>query len=501
MHSPANRIWILLICILCISSLSCKKFLASYSQNNSFIESAADLDELLVGDAYVDQYMESAPEMLYTMDDDAAALVPTGINKLSEPTGFHYWKQQPRMNSDGLLINNDPYFNDLYSKIARINTILHNVPLLRAKGQPAATFDRIAGEAHFLRAFYYFLLVNIYGKPYKPATADSDYGVPLKTDPAIKEQFASRSSTGQVFDQIVADLLEAEKELTGANETSTIRANQASAQAFLSRVYLYMENYEQAVLYADKVISKGQYKITNLNTHPAGKDFLRKNSPEVIFTMGANRVANIMRLFEDVSSSPGYRASDDLMINYSTQDLRLQVFFSPNSKGHMRVAKKREVENSTTDDVSDSYLIRLSEIYLNKAEALAALDRTEEARNTIQKFRENRFRPNELPPVSSEGLALINTIRDERRMELCWETQRWFDLRRYGVNTKYPFSKSIRHRSVVYTGNGYADNGYYELGPYEQDAAAYVVPIANDEIEFNQGLLTNEPRPARPLKQ
>jgi hypothetical protein len=167
----------------------------------------------------------------------------------------------------------------------------------------------------------------------------------------------------------------------------------------------------------------------------------------------------------------------------------------------MRVAKKREGVNSTIDDVSDTYLIRLSEIYLNKAEALAALDRFEEARNTLQEFRKNRFKPAELPPIHSEGQALINTIRDERRLELCWEAQRWFDLRRYGVNSKYPFSKSIRHRNLVYTGTGYIENGYYELGPYEQDAAAYIVPIANDEIEFNRGLLTNEPRPDRPLKQ
>lgn len=501
MHSPANRIWIPLFCILCISNLSCKKFLAAYSQNNSFIESAADLDELLVGDAYVNQYRESVPEMMYSMDDDAAAIIPTSQNKIPQSPGFHYWQPQPRINTEGQLSNNDRYFNDLYSKIARINTILHNVPLLREKGQPVTALDRIAGEAHFLRAFYYFILVNTYGKPYKPATADTDYGVPLKTDAAIKEQFASRSSTRQVFDQIVADLLEAEKELAGANENSTFRVNQAATQAFLSRVYLFMENYEQAVLYANKVISKEQYKITNLNVHPAGKDFLKKNSPEVIFTMGANRTANLMLLQMDIPSIPGFRPSDDLMLNYSAEDLRLQVFFLPNSKGLMRVGKKREIVNSTTDDVSDSYLIRISEIYLNKAEALAALDRFDEARNTLQEFRQYRFRPNELPPISSEGQALINTIRNERRIELCWEMHRWFDLRRYGVNTKYPFSKSIRHRSIAYTGNGYADNGYYELGPYEQDAATYVVPIANDEIEFNQGLITNEPRPERPLKQ
>jgi tetratricopeptide (TPR) repeat protein len=501
MHLLTNRIWIFLFCILCIGTPSCKKFLATYSQNNSFIESAADLDELLVGDAYIDQYAASTPEMLYSMDDDVAAMIPTSMNYLSQSTGFHYWQAQPRIDSDGKVGNTDKFFNDMYSMIARINTIIHNVSLLREKGEPAPALNRISGEAHFLRALYYFMLVNTYGKPYKTATASSDFGIPLKIDPAIKEQFASRSSTKQVYDQIVADLLVAEKDLVGANESSTIRANQAGAQALLSRVYLFMENYEQAVHYADQVINKEKYIITNLNAHPAGKDFLNRNAPEVIFTMGANRTANVMMLHMDIPSIPAFRASDDLMQGYSQEDLRLQVFFVQNSNGHMRVAKKREVMNSTVDDVSDTYLIRFSEVYLNKAEALAALDRFEEARNILQEFRKHRFKPGELPPVAADGAALVNTIRDERRLELCLEVHRWFDLRRYAVNARYPFSKSIRHRSVVYAGNKYVDNGYYELGPYEQDAAAYIVPIANDEIAFNQGLLTNEPRPERPLKQ
>jgi hypothetical protein len=136
----------------------------------------------------------------------------------------------------------------------------------------------------------------------------------------------------------------------------------------------------------------------------------------------------------------------------------------------------------------------------DKFEALAALDRFEEARNSLQDLRKNRFGPAALPPILSTGAALMNTVRDERRKELCFESHRWFDLRRYAVNAKYPFSKTIRHTSYVFAGTEYIENGYYELGTYEQDAAAYIVPIANNEITFNGGLLTNERRPDRPLK-
>lgn len=501
MQVHTTRILVPLFCILAISSFSCKKFLSSYSQNNSFIETAGDLDELLVGTAYYNPQLGS-DIMLYAMDDDAQIVATQQNNHNYEMrAGWHYWQAEPRLTTAGKLYVTDEFYNDLYRRIAGINTILHNVAELGKKNEPSATLKRISGEAHYLRAVYYFMLVNLYGKPYQPSTATTDFGIPLKTDPAIREQFVSRSTVSEVYLLILKDLLEAEQELAGSNMSSTIRANQMAAQALLSRVYLFMEEYEKSALYANKVIESHRYELKDLNNHTAGEDFLYRNSAEVIFTMGANGMAGVMDIKSDKPSGPYYRLSDELALSYSSDDLRLQVFLARNSQGYQRVVKKRKIANPSVDDVSDMFLIRLSEVYLNKAEALAALGRSEEARNSLQELRKNRFQPSALDPVSQEGAALVARVREERRLELCFEGHRWFDLRRYAVNSKYPFSKSIRHRSIIFTGNGYTENGYYELGPYEQDAAAYIVPIASDELEFNRGLITNEQRPVRPLKQ
>ncbi|RZS76637.1 RagB/SusD family nutrient uptake outer membrane protein [Pseudobacter ginsenosidimutans] len=503
MHSTTNNILVSLFCILSISGISCKKFLASYSQNKSFIETTADLDELLVGEVY-NKLDNSIPDMWFTMDDDVELGKPENVTYdglRTMNTGYYYWQPDPAIDNEGNPINSNSIFAGLYAWIVRINTILHLIPDLREKGEPATALNRISGEAHFLRAFYYFILVNTYGKPYKPSTAANDFGVPLKTDPAIKDQFASRSSVQQVYDQIVADLLLAEQELSGANTTSTIRPNQAAVQALLSRVYLFMENYEQAVLYAGKVISNNKYRLVDLNNHIAGNNFLIRNADEVVFTMGKDPFPVLMNISQDAPANGFYRISDDLAGIYAQEDLRRQVFFIQTSKGYLKLGKKRKDLNGTNDDVSAMYLVRLSEVYLNKAEALAALGQFEEARIALQELRKRRFKPDALTPVTSEGAVLMNEIRGERRKELCFETHRWFDLRRYGVNSKYPFSKSIRHRTYTFSGSAHVDYGYYELGPYEQDAAAYIVPIPKDEIEFNQGSLTNEPRPARPRKQ
>ncbi|MGN6416668.1 MAG: RagB/SusD family nutrient uptake outer membrane protein [Pseudobacter sp.] len=424
------------------------------------------------------------------MDDDAEMGKPVAnfLSKMIQ-TGFHHWQPNPRIDSEGTLTNTDIIFTDCYKKIARINAILHNVPLLKAKGEPAAQLNRIAGEAHFLRAYYYFTLANLYGKPYSILTASTDLCIPLKTSPEVKDQFAVRNTSRQVYDLIVADLLDAEKELEGANSSSNIRANQAAAQCLLSRVYLFMEEYENAAVYADKVISNNNYKVQDLNQHITGTDFINRRSEEVIFTMKESLIYILMSSYTDPPATEFYLVSPDLAAKYEPDDLRWQAFFKQNNQGHIRLVKQSQTTYST-DDVSDIFLLRLSEAYLNKAEALAAQEKFTGARSAIQELRKKRFKPADLDPVTADGAALVNFIRDERRRELCFENHRWFDLRRYAVNTRHPFSKSIRHRSYVFSGTGYIENGYYELAPYDQFKAAYLVAIANDDIELNQGSLS-----------
>lgn len=500
MQSTINRISIALLCLITVSASSCKKFLSDYSQNKSYISTATDLEEILVGDGYYN-YTKGIHDIFFAMDDDAEiGRVEVG-NPIPTATGFHFWQAEPRMDINGTITNTDVFYTEFYNKIARINTILESIPGLRDDGQPAAALNKVSGEAHFLRAYYYFMLVNLYGKPYKPSTASTDFGVPLKTAAAVTDQFATRSTAKQVYDQIILDLLEAEKELAGVSPVSTIRANQAAAQALLSRVYLFTEAYDQAALYADKVINTQRYPVTDLNNYVTGNDFLTRSSPEVIFTMGGSYIANSMSIQYPVPSNNFYRVSDDLAMSYSQEDLRKQAFYIQSTRGYLRSGKKRKSVNATTDDVSDRFLLRMSEIYLNKAEALTALGQYDQARNSLQELRKNRFKPAELPALSAEGSELMDSVRLERRRELSFEMHRWFDLRRYAVNGKYPYSKTIRHKSYATSPGGFVENGYYELGTYDQDAAAYIVPIANDEIEFNQGRLTNEPRPQRPLKQ
>lgn len=128
------------------------------------------------------------------------------------------------------------------------------------------------------------------------------------------------------------------------------------------------------------------------------------------------------------------------------------------------------------------------------------LDRDEEAMEVLEELRIKRIVATEYKPLDvRSGGKLVELIRDERRRELCGEGQRWFDLRRYAVHPKYPFSKEIVHdhyfydnstRKVTYVGS-------YRLNKYGEEPA-YVIPIPQHVIEFNKGNIEdNETRPNR----
>ncbi len=141
--------------------------------------------------------------------------------------------------------------------------------------------------------------------------------------------------------------------------------------------------------------------------------------------------------------------------------------------------------------------LRSAEAYLIKAEAAAYLGQENEARTAVNDLRVKRYSSSYGGyKIISSGEELIQEIRDERRRELCFEGQRWFDLRRYCVNSVLPESHEIKHTFTYYQDRESAkavQRVRYTLEPYDE---AYTLPIPYEVIEFNTGMEQNK-RPNR----
>ena len=188
--------------------------------------------------------------------------------------------------------------------------------------------------------------------------------------------------------------------------------------------------------------------------------------------------------------------SDELYALYKDNDLRKTYFVKYNeSDGYVEYVKGGAVADFSRTSLSANFLFRTAEAYLNLAEATVYQGKEDDARKALNDLRGKRLATEQYADVEESGADLIELIREERGRELCLEGHRWFDLRRYMVCEKQPYSKTIRKSyttfeySYVTWSNVPVQTVVYQL---EENDAAYTLPIPKEVLEYNTGMKNNE---------
>ena len=513
--------------IFCITLLlgSCSSFLEEYSQDLSKVESYTDLDEVLLGEAYLpvgriwsansmlqveNKYFQTAHYMsdeltVFSWDDRG------DINGVQdEMFGWHTWQQDVGLNAEGSSRNaEDEDWNKAYHCINICNMVIDAIDEQHAANEEQKLEkSRIKGEAHFLRALYYFTLVNMYGKPYSPENLSAP-SIPIKLSPVVEDKEYTTNTVGETYNQILKDLDEADTCLINTTiKNRPYRADITAVYLLKSRTYLYMQNWKKAYEYAQKALAKND-NLLDLNTLSSGSgDVLTKSSPETIFSMGGHLLASSIYQQRRFSygkwvACPVYTISDDLVSAFreGENDLRMQYYIMKDIigggwdfTGYMNAWVFKKVagwENLGYKEVSDQFLFRTAEAYLNAAEAAAYMGEEGTARTLLKALRDKRLINSTMPTESGE--SLVTLIREERQCELCLEGHRWYDLRRYLVCEKYPYSKTITHYYTSFDYNGPLYTKRYML---ETNDPAYTLALPKEVLDFQNNLGTNH-RPAR----
>jgi hypothetical protein len=319
-------------------------------------------------------------------------------------------------------------WNDSYDEINRVNQILDKVPALT--DLPDAEKNEMLGEAYFLRALTYHDLTRLFGD------------VPLRTEPVKSAEDANsitRAPVTQVYTQILADLAQAEQLIT-AGKAQTRQASLGAAYALESRVKLYQQDWAGAEAAAATVEGMGYSLAPNFADlfDPTGN-----NTPEDIFRITFTPTQSNSVGFYYLPKPLGGRyevapevgtagiiaafdpASAGNIANYHPTDTR--GIYSITRTGTRTWGSK--LRNPSGDE--DIHVIRLGEVILNRAEALAHLNRLPEA---VAEYNRLRVRAG-LAPDPVVGLtqpAVLAAIARERRLELAFEGDRWPDLVRTG---------------------------------------------------------------------
>ncbi len=372
-------------------------------------------------------------------------------------------------------VESEDFYASMYEVIFRANNVLRFISIADESNQASYT-----AEAKFLRAYAYFKLVRLFG------------AVPLVTEVVgaeDNETLFTRISEEQIYAQIVQDLQEA---ITVLDNTYKGRASRAAAQGILAKVYMSQpsRNYDGARQLCEAIINSGEFSLQNNFTDV----FYNELNDEIIFAIqyqfgntlesqsfsseftsfsrqGREDGQNIVNtnLVADFSAFGGVRSAQSFINLGSSIEV---IKFLP--EGSDITVSPPTYGTNARNAGNDYIALRYADVLLMHVEAAIGSGNSTTDIGALQSFQQIRDRafpdtaPNIVSSVSKTELLV------ERRVELAFENQRWFDLLRFGVAADVLSDHSD------------------EMG-YVFSARDLLLPIPAREINLSGGLLTQNP--------
>jgi starch-binding outer membrane protein, SusD/RagB family len=441
------------VVLIALGLTSCDSFLAERPSKNSSLEvkTADQLEALLNNTAGF--YTEGNRTAVYSTDDYElsapmykSTASPFAIAGIQFATwDYTYLPDDTREN----------FWSTEYRKIFTANMVLSLVGSVEGTETQKAN---LTADAHFVRAYSYFQLASFYCLPFTDATKNEP-GLPIKLSTSFEEDLA-RAPLAAVYKQIESDLLEAlkiQQPLIQQNRPRHWRANKAGVNGFAARYYLTMNNYAEALKYADAALA--EYSVlVDYNT-----EMRYGRSQNVVIDPGKPESKTVTLQYpythdnqSDLTDMVGWK--EFLYFRMLTHEswwyIPSQSLLSLYDKDHDLRFRYHIVENYSYDRgmINPSYDYpgyifffkdklpsgpTVAEMLLIKAEALARTNKPGDAMTALNLLRAKRMTPGAWVDLAAATAdEAIAKVLEERRREMPF-TQRWQDIRRYNSND-YP---------------------------------------------------------------
>ena len=416
-HGPMMTVVIL--ATLSLSAASCKKFLEANIPTSKVNSHLVFTDEAMATSAVAGIY--------YNM---VANGYVSGINSVTINTGLtsdELINHIPLIDAEYFGKNNIlaqnatnlALWSSMYHTIYQANAVLEGIENSSLKIEVK---DQVKGEAKFLRAFSYFYLVNLYG----------DVPLVLRTGFEVNRRLP-RVKVSEIYSTIVNDLLDAKSLLTaGYISGERVRGNKTSAIALLSRVYLFLGEWEKSELEASLVISDSRFELPEINSsflstsveaifqliHPQKKTYTTDGELFIL--------TNPPSLFNPVS------LSESLIRSFDNADLRRFWIDSIQAGLIYYYPSKYKIHTPGVGDKSEYHtVLRLAEVFLIRAEARAMQGKLSGSSSAVSDINVIRRRAGLADTEALSQAEVLLAIEEERKKELFVEWgHRWLDLKR-----------------------------------------------------------------------
>ena len=364
----------------------------------------------------------------------------------SDPLYFSY--NYNHIKTSALATN---FYTKSYQAVYGANVIIG----LLKEGQ-SAELDQVLGENYFLRALLHFHLANVFARPYAP-DAGASPGVIVVKSTEQPAQKPTRGTVKEVYAAIIQDLEKSIGLMTVAKNNNF--ASKEVAYAMLSRIYLYMENNEKAIEYANKVISSNRYSLVST-----------ANLSKYYTTIPESNTETIFAVRHTVKDNRGYSAIGAMYLSdgegwgemYASEKYRKLIDKFPNDKRREYIVPvyEKNADGSIKTDaagnkvlaarngypkyyitkfsyqegypmLSSPVFFRLAEMFLIRAEANAKLGKNADALEDVNLIRKRAgLSGTELFSASNMMgyTSVLDVVLEESHLEFAWEGLRKHDI-------------------------------------------------------------------------
>lgn len=342
-------------------------------------------------------------------------------------------------------------WNYAYRKILYCNIVIEKLVNIIPNKREQPLFEIVKGTALFHRSMAFYDLMQLFAHPYIPDAENKDLGIVLKLTSDIEERL-NRSTVDECYSQIFSDLKES-IELLPAKVTQKNRPSKFAPMALLSRLYLNMGKYREAIDLAEEIIIQYPlldytiYQKIGTNSFPSDAN----DNSEVIFRS----------MIRYSISQLNYTLSDDLLSLFDVDDHRSRLF--------LRVNRDKQVFAGSYYGNTTSFSgLASDEVFLILIECNIHLGRHQRARDLLEKFQKKRYNNVQIDIPDD---MLLDALFNERRKQLMFRGLRWEDLRRLnftlGKNHNIVRPKIEEHEYIL-----------------EAKSLKYIWPLPNSAVEL-----------------
>lgn len=425
-----------------------------FSSCDDFLEEAP-VDSIIDGIAIIDnETAESALAAVYAsyqgrLINSSFAYLADDIDDIPRESDFAFNEVLPTS------LNISPTWNSAYLVVIRVNSFIEEISQTDLVDQELKS--QLIAEALVLRALAY----TVYLIPY---WGDVPYVIGTDIE---STRLLSRIPSNEIMANLVEDIQDnignLKDEFSGNEETRT-RVTRGAASAVLARLHLFLEQWSEAENWATEVINNPLYVL-----QADIEGIFLRNSEESILELYSDLMINqgLGQGYypESLGGVLAYVPTDNIMNSFETGDLRANSFLSMDAEGIVFVNKFRDVgQDGSLQEIKE---IRISEMYLIRAEARAKLGNISTALEDLNIVRNRAGLPNS---SADEETELLLAIEQERFIELSFEGHRWYDLQR----------------------TGRIDEVMSQFNP-NWEARDRLLPLPQGEVDLNPNLLPQNP--------